>query len=348
VTWRVAKPSAVAFIAYYVLVAAAWTSWRRAASTGTRESVRHSRYRLTATVLACAAALWILVDPRTIVAAYGDGRLHTTFIDVGQGDSIFVVFPRGSTLLVDAGGLGFSSSFDVGDRVVAPVIRTAGFRRIDRLAVTHGDPDHVGGALAIMREFQPREVWEGIPVPKSDALTRLRTTSQALGARWANVYAGASIDVDGVAVKAIHPQPAEWERQKVRNDDSLVVELRWRDVSIVLTGDIGRAAEQRIAGALPQAPVRIVKVPHHGSLTSSTIPFLEALAPAIAIVSAGRNNHFGHPVPEVLARYAAAGAAIYRTDRDGAIDLTTDGYAIVVRTFTDTHEGTKNTKGTKS
>ena len=101
----------------------------------------------SAACVAVATALWILLDPRTILASRGDGRLHVTFVDVGQGDAIFVVFPHGSTLLVDAGGLS-SASFDVGDRVVAPVIRDAGFYRLDYLALTHGDPDHIGGAAS--------------------------------------------------------------------------------------------------------------------------------------------------------------------------------------------------------
>jgi competence protein ComEC len=234
---------------------------------------------------------------------------------------------------VDAGGLSTASSFDVGDRVVAPVIRDAGFRRIDYVVLTHGDPDHIGGAAAILREFRPREVWEGIPVPRDEAITALRTATEAAGARWANVYAGDRLVVDGVEVVAWHPRRAEWERQKVRNDDSIVLELRWRDVSVLLTGDIGRTVERGLAAAIPPAPLRVLKIPHHGSLTSSAPEFLAALRPQLAIVSAGRGNHFGHPVPEVLDRYAAVGADVLRTDRDGAVTMESDGYSIEVRTF---------------
>jgi competence protein ComEC len=280
-----------------------------------------------------AAALWILTNPLALVATRGDGALHLTFIDVGQGDSIFAVFPHGSTMLVDAGGLSASSSFDIGDRVVAPVIRDAGFRRLDYLALTHGDPDHIGGAPSIVREFRPREVWEGIPVPRFEPLTALRGLTQAQGARWANVYARDRIVVDEVEVVARHPKTADWERQKVRNDDSMVLELRWRDVSVLLTGDIGREAEKAIATGLPPARLRILKIPHHGSLTSSSRELLSAFRPQLAVVSAGRSNHFGHPVPEVLDRYKAVGAEIFRTDRDGAVTVDSDGYSINVHTF---------------
>jgi competence protein ComEC len=314
--YRMAPPSWIAVALYYGATAAWWRLRRRSVGA-----------------IALVAGLWILTDPRTLIAR-GDGRLHLTFVDVGQGDSAFVVFPGGSTLLVDAGGLSTSSAFDVGDRVVAPVVRDAGFRRLDYVALTHGDPDHIGGAGSILREFRPREVWEGIPVPRFEPLTRLRLAAQADEARWANVYRGDRLVIDGVEVVARHPAHADWERQKVRNDDSLVLELRWRDVSVLLTGDIGRAVERDVAAAIPPARLRVVKIPHHGSLTSSSPAFLAALRPRIAIASAGRANHFGHPVPEVLERYRAAGAEVFRTDQDGAVTVITDGTSIGVRTFT--------------
>ena len=320
--YRVAPPAWPAVAVYYAASAAAWASWSRARRTGRAFAA-----------IAVFAALWILVDPHTVVAPHGDGRLHVTFIDVGQGDATFVRFPRGSTLLVDAGGLSFSSSFDIGDRVVAPVVRDRGFRRIDYFALTHGDPDHIGGAAAVIAEFRPREVWEGIPVPRADALTKLRMQTQSQRARWANVYADNRVTVDDVEVIARHPRPADWERQKVRNDDSLVLELRWRDVSVLLTGDIGRAVEGSIAEALPPARLRVVKVPHHGSLSSSSPNFVNAIRPTVAVASAGRANHFGHPTPEVLERYRQAGAVIFRTDRDGAVMVDSDGYSLDVNTF---------------
>jgi competence protein ComEC len=325
-SYRTAPPPPLAIAVYYVGGAAIWRLRRR---------TEQSRPLRTAAVLVTAlAALWILVDPRTLVVRQGDGRLRVTFIDVGQGDAIFVRFPHGHTLLVDAGGLSAASSFDIGDRIVAPVIRDAAFRRIDYLALTHGDPDHIGGAAAILAEFRPREVWEGIPVPRFEPLTRLRVATETSGARWANVYAGDHVVIDGVDVIARSPRPADWERQKVRNDDSLVLELVWRVVSVLLTGDIGRDVERGLATTLPPARLRVVKVPHHGSLTSSTVPFVEALHPTVAVVSAGRANHFGHPVPEVLERYRAAGAEVFRTDQDGAVTVDTDGTSLAVTTFT--------------
>ena len=333
-TYRLAPPSWAAVAVYYVAAALGWALWtRRAAVSGSAEARKIRAVRLGAAAAAVCAALWVLINPASLAAARGDGRLHITFLDVGQGDSIFVVFPRGCSLLVDAGGLPSSSFFDIGDRVVAPVLRDAGIRRLDYLALTHGDPDHIGGAPSIVREFRPREVWEGTPVPRFEPLTLLRMAAQADGARWSNVYAGDAAEIDGVHVIAHHPPPADWERQKVRNDDSLVLELRWRDVSLLLTGDIGRVPELSVGPALRSSRIRILKVPHHGSLTSSSWEFLKAAHPQIAVASAGRSNHFGHPVPEVLERYEALGAEVFRTDADGAVVVDTDGMTVQLRSF---------------
>ncbi len=165
-------------------------------------------------------------------------------------------------------------------------------------------------------------------------MTILRRQAQTAGLRWANVYRGMAINADGVRVRALHPEPADWERQKVRNDDSLVLELTWRDTAFLLTGDIGKAVEPAIAASLTPARLRVLKVPHHGSLTSSSDRFVEAVHPAIAVISAGRANHFGHPAPEVLARYQSGGAAVFSTDLDGAVLVETDGYALAVHGFT--------------
>ena len=120
----------------------------------------------------------------------------------------------------------------------------------------------------------------------------------------------------------------------MRNDDSVVLDVRWLDVSVVLTGDIGREAERTFGDEIPAAPLRVLKVPHHGSLTSSSPEFLRALEPQVAVFSAGRANHFGHPAPAVLQRYREIGTAIFRTDQDGAIVLDTDGHTINMHTFT--------------
>jgi competence protein ComEC len=140
-----------------------------------------------------------------------------------------------------------------------------------------------------------------------------------------------------VELRVLHPSTPDWERQRVRNDDSLVIDVRYGDVAMLLTGDIGREVERQIAGAIEPAALRLVKVPHHGSLTSSSAELLDAIRPAAAFVSAGRGNRFGHPAPAVLDRYRRAGVEMFRTDRDGAITIETDGNQVEISTWTGRH-----------
>ena len=220
----------------------------------------------------------------------------------------------------------------VGERVLAPVLWRAGVRRLDYLAVTHGDPDHVGGAPAVVRDFRPREIWEGVPVPRSERMRHLATEAAEAGAAWRRLRAGDNLRIGGVEVRVWHPPLPEWERPRVRNDDSLVLEIRHGQVSFVLPGDIGAEVEAELAALLAPSPRRVLKVPHHGSRTSSSAAFIAALDPLVAVVSAGRDNRFGHPHPAVLQRYAAAGTALLETGRVGAVDVCSDGRRIRVRT----------------
>jgi competence protein ComEC len=262
-----------------------------------------------------------------------DGLLRVAFLDVGQGDATLVRFPGGRTLLVDAAGVP-GSSFDAGERVVAPALRALGVRRLDTLVLTHADPDHVGGAASVLLRFAPGTIWEGVPVPPNLALRELAGLADAASAVWRTVQAGDADRVDGVDIRVWHPPPPDWERQRVRNDDSVVVELRHGDVSILLTGDIEREAERSLAPRLSLAPIVVLKAPHHGSATSSTDPFIRAARPRAVVFSAGRRNPFGHPHPAVLERYRALGVEIFRTDVDGAVVVDSDGKAATVRTYT--------------
>jgi competence protein ComEC len=324
--FRLAPPSWWVVLSYYGAILVLWRSSRRHVFSGVSA--------ISASIVVFSA-IWILAEPWAWLTSRGDGRLHVSFLDVGQGDAAFIRLPRGSTILVDAGGLAGSSTFDIGDRVVAPVLRRAGVRRLDYLVLTHGDPDHIGGAPAIVEEFRPRRIWEGVPVPRAEPLKALHAAADERQLAWTTVTAGDRRRVDDVEIAVLHPPPPDWERQKVRNDDSVVLDLRWRDVSFLLTGDIGKSVERQLIPTLTPAPVRIVKVPHHGSLTSSTPEFLRAVHPTVAVFSAGRFNHFGHPAPDVLQRYEALGVEILRTDRDGEIEITTDGRSVGVRTFLD-------------
>ena len=310
---------------------------------------RRSRWRLArpaATFLVMGSALWILVRPASLAPPH-DGTLRLTCLDVGQADSAVVRFPDGRTLLVDAGGLRGASSFDIGGRVVSPALWALGARRLDVLAITHPDPDHAGGAASVFRDLSPREIWEGVPVPGNEDRQVLRREAASRAVLWRSLRAGDSFTFGRAALRVLHPPAPDWERQKVRNDDSLVLELRYGRVSILLPGDIGAEVERSLAPHLRPSDLSVLKVPHHGSATSSSAALLAAVRPTVAILSAGRGGWLGRGV---LERYCAAGAAVFRTDRDGAVTVETDGTRVEVTTFSGRHDifvaGT--TKPTKS
>ena len=315
-TQRLAPPPLWIMAVYYAsLIAVAWGRF----------------VRLAATAL-IAAGVWIVAAPT--LPSWSEPHLRVTFLDVGQGDAAVVQFPDGRTLSVDAGGLAATTTFDLGARVISPAFWALGVRRLDYMSVTHGDVDHIGGAASVFRDFTPFEVWEGVPVPPHGPTRALRALADGAGTAWRTLQPADRMSFGEVELIVHHPPRPEWERQRVRNDDSEVIEIRYGGVSFVFTGDIGTEVERTIAASFARAPIRILKVPHHGSATSSSRPFLDALRPDIAVISAGRGNPFGHPVPSVLERYRNIGAAIYRTDQDGAVTVETDGATVRVATFT--------------
>ena len=326
VTRRVPAPDPLVIVGYY-------GGWVLALAAGGRPAPRAAGL-----VLAAVAGLAVLTgaSPRAALQRHcpGAAPLRVLFLDVDQADATLVQFPTGQSLLVDAAGSVRGRSA-VGERVLAPVLWRAGVRRLDYLAVTHGDPDHVGGAAVIVRDFRPREVWEGVPVPRSERMRSLATAASEAGAAWRRLQAGDNLRIGEVEVRVWHPPLPDWERQRVRNDDSLVLELRHGWVSFVLPGDIGAEVEAGLAAQLDPFPHRVLKVPHHGSRTSSSAAFIAGLDPVLAIVSAGRDNRFGHPHPAVLQRYGEAGVALLETGAVGAIDVCSDGRRIRVRTALD-------------
>ena len=203
--------------------------------------------------------------------------------------------------------------------------------------MTHGDPDHIGGAHVLLEDFSPSHVWEGIVVPRHEPSRELREVATRSGMRSVFRRAGESFQWGEARIRVLHPQEPDWERPRVRNDDSVVLEVTCGDVALLLTGDISGEVERELAPLLSPARVRILKVAHHGSRTSSSVALLESWKPQIALISAGRGNTFGHPAPEVIERLESVGARIYRTDRDGEVTLETDPdcRTVSVRTFND-------------
>lgn len=276
-----------------------------------------------------AGALLVIATGPMIGRTPSEGRLRIAMLDVGQGQAMAIQFPGGRSLLLDAGGSG--TTFDIGARVVEPALWALGIRRLDWLAVTHGDVDHAGGAASVLRDLRPHEVWEGIPVPRDMRMQSLRAAAHEAGAVWRRLQSGHTFEVGSAEVEILNPPVPDWERRDNRNDDSLVVRVRFGDVAFLLTGDIERAAEASLA-LDRSARLRLLSAPHHGSRTSSTPPLVRGWLPHLVMVSAGRGNSFGHPAPEVVARYERLGVDVVRTDLEGAVIVETDGRGVDVRT----------------
>lgn len=264
------------------------------------------------------------------------GQVELTVLDVGQGDSLFLSFPNGQTLLFDGGGPSGASrhkgqrmGLDVGDQVVSPYLWSRGLQRIDVLALSHAHQDHLDGLLSIMDNFQVRELWVSREI-RSPAFTAL--IAKALQKNVAVKYRtrGESFafgEVRGLVLWPEHPQPIA----AASNNDSLVLRLEFGAHAFLLPGDIESVVEQELFAREDPLAADFLKVPHHASRTSTSPDFALAVLPRIAVMSFGENNPFGHPHQHVLDALAAMGADSYRTDRDGAVTIVTDGKNFSVR-----------------
>ena len=235
-------------------------------------------------------------------AAPGHGEAWITVFDVGQG---LAVLARTSSraLLYDAGPA-FGPEADGGSRVVVPALRGAGLARLDLMVLTHQDLDHVGGALSVLESFEVEAI--------ASSLAREHPLN-ALAAAPRRCRAGERWHWDGVRFEFLHPPAVAPDAR--RNNQSCVLRIETAGGSILLTGDIERAAENEIR----VSNTDVLLVPHHGSRSSSSPGFIAAVRPRHAIVPVGYRSRFGHPAPEVLERYRAAGVRLLRTDLDGAV-----------------------------
>ena len=276
-------------------------------------------------VLGLAGVLVVAIGVTTAVRHLST-RLEVTFLPVGQGDAAVVELPYGRTVLIDSGPPETGRGRGAVERVVLPFLRHRRISRLDLLVLSHPHADHIGGLAALAQDVAIGEVWwSGDRREGSDELLAplegLKTRRVRAGATWSS----------GVAELVVQSPDLAPVRYPTVNDASVVVELRMGRRRIWLMGD----AEQFAEGRLAHPPVRadVLKVGHHGSRTSSTEAFLRALGPAHAVISCGVNNRFGFPHSEVLGRLDRLGVTVWRTDRDGAVTVWTDGDAMTVRGF---------------
>jgi competence protein ComEC len=264
------------------------------------------------------------------------GELELTAIDVGQGDSLLVVFPDGRRLLVDGGGIpAFGrtsrSQLDIGEDVVAPYLWERGIRNLDAIAITHAHEDHTGGVPALISDFHPSQVWTGA-TPDSPEWRVVRDAAATQRAAIVPMQSGKRFDFGGVEIEILAPLADYVPLDTPKNNDSLVMRLTYSARSFLLTGDVERPVEREMLEAGEIRPTDVLKVAHHGSRTSSTEDFLDAVHPAFALISAGFENSYGHPHPLIVGRLNDRHTEILRTDVNGLITVRTDGKHLTVET----------------
>jgi competence protein ComEC len=242
---------------------------------------------------------------RPLMPADGDFELHV--LDVGQGLASVIV-THAHTLVFDTGAR-FSERLDSGDAVVAPFLRSRGIRRIDMLMISHGDADHIGGAGSLLARW-PRTPVSGQGI---ESLHALDSRSCKAGQRWR---------WDGVDFEVLHPDDAQYKR---RNNYSCVLRVANAGGSVLLTGDIEADVEHRLTETQSHAiDSDVLVVPHHGSETSSSVDFIAAVSPDIAIFASGYRNRYGFPREQIVWRYRQQGVRLYTTGGSGAISIRVD------------------------
>jgi len=280
------------------------------------------------------AAYWIY-------QRFGRQDLRVTVIDVGQGSAVLVEFPGGGTALVDGGGFADSAAFDIGERVVAPFLWRRKIASIDTLVLTHPNSDHANGLVFIADHFHVRSLWtngESRPIAGYGALMQTAARCGIEMPAFAELPRLAMIH--GVRVEMLYPPVDFLERSRTEswrqneNNNSLVIRVSLGEVSVLIPGDIMRAAEKElVALAGDRLRSTVLIAPHHGSRSSSSEEFIRAVSPKAVLISCADRIGSGIPHSQVLQRYESARARVYRTDQQGAVQLTTDGHQVEIRPF---------------
>ena len=283
----------------------------------------------------------LLVDAGYWVARrHLNSDLRVTYIDVGQGSSALLELPGGHTALIDGGGFSDNNTFDMGARVIAPFLWRKKIQTVDTLVLSHPNSDHLNGLIFVARHFNVKTIWTNNETRSTSGYRQLQ-----------NIIAQKMIDlpdfqhmprqqlINGVEFCFLYP-PADFLARKASqkwrntNNNSMVVKVSFGDISFLFAGDIMADAEKELVGlAGADLSSDVLLVPHHGSRSSSSQTFLSKVQPDVAVISAGWKNRFRFPHPTVLDAYDRIGCRIYRTDRNGAIMVKTDGHHLTIKPF---------------
>jgi competence protein ComEC len=242
-----------------------------------------------------------------------------------------VRFPGSRVMLIDGGGA-FRSTFDPGERIVAPFLWSQKIMHVDYLALSHPDRDHFGGLTFLARNFSPAEFWTSGTGSEGASYGQLREAVRDAGARDRLCNsASAPLTIGGVAVRCVGPLASSAELKE--NNSSSVLRISYGPTAFLFPGDVEAKGERELIASGADLRATILKTPHHGSHTSSSAAFVTAVHPELAVISLGYHNRFHFPADEVLERYRAAGVTVLRTDEDGAVSVDTDGTSLRVSSF---------------
>jgi competence protein ComEC len=261
-------------------------------------------------------------------SAYNRGQVELSFIDVGQGDSILLKTPQGKFILIDGGGSDFT---DPGSRKVLPYLYHRGVRELFLAVNTHPDTDHLQGLETVLQEMPVRYFAVPDNLATAEEYQGLSRGMTGKKTSFISLAAGDAINTgEDLQIEVLHPPP-QFAADNA-NDQSLVLRIGWGGFSALLTGDIGIEPMQELVKKQQLDPVTILKIPHHGSKNSLLVPFYQETRPEWAVVSAGKNNLFGHPHHSILEALEEERIRILRTDRDGAVIFHSDGQKIRLTT----------------
>lgn len=272
--------------------------------------------------VAAMAASGICIFAAVAFPFFRDQGTRITFLDVGQGDCAVVETGPGGNILIDGGGTR-DNRFDIGRSVLAPYLRNRGIRTIDLVVLSHPHPDHMNGLFEVLRDFTVREVWGSGQDGSLPGYADFQRLINDRGIPFRTVSAGDRGHIGNARLEVLHPPPFFPQKTKKRyaaeNDRSLVIRIKAQGRTLLFTGDIHAEGEKFLLRNVPNLASDLVKVPHHGSRTSSTGEFIAAVRPSMAVITVGDGNTYRHPSEEVVERYIHAGSRVVRTDRHGAV-----------------------------